>query len=425
MKNVHFIILLLFPLIAFSQNSYWQQKVTYQMKIDFDDEKSRFKGDETVYYTNNSPDTLEKVYFHLYFNAFQPGSMMDIRAREIVDADKRISDRIYELTEDEIGYHKIESLEQMGEKLKYKVKGTILEVTLNKPLLPGKSTRFNMKFNSQIPIQIRRSGRENHEGVQFSMSQWYPKMVEYDRDGWSLNPYIGREFHGVWGDFEVDITIDKKYLIGGTGVLQNRNEIGKGYEDRGTLLRIPNEEKLTWKFKATNVHDFVWAADTAYTIETTQVVDGPKLFFIHKNDSSINENWLKLQPYAIRCFEVMRDLVGPYPYEQYSIIQAGDGGMEYPMATLISGSGRMGGLISVTVHESIHSWFQGLLATNESKYAWMDEGFTSYYQSIVLDSLYHQKSNKPDRKSIQWVFLSGGVRTSGAFKYSRRSFQYQ
>lgn len=140
-------------------------------------------------------------------------------------------DRISKLSDSEIGFLKINNLTQDGQELKYDVAGTVLEVKLSKPILPGESTTFDLNFNGQVPVQIRRSGRNNAEGVALSMTQWYPKLAEYDVTGWHADPYIAREFYGVWGDFDVKITIDAAYTIGGTGYLQNPDEIGHGYGD--------------------------------------------------------------------------------------------------------------------------------------------------------------------------------------------------
>lgn len=404
LKSLCFLLITLLSGNLFAQHCYWQQKALYKMDIDFDTEKHQFHGKQTVTYFNNSPDTLEKIYYHLYFNAFQPGSMMDVRSRTISDPDDRIGDRISQLREEETGYHKIAYVKQDGKKTSFRVIETIMEVRLAKPLLPGSKTELEMEFDSQVPIQIRRSGRSNKEGIAYSMTQWYPKVVEYDKDGWHPNPYIGREFHGVWGDFDITIHIDSAYTIGGTGYLQNPQEIGKGYEDTTQPLKLPPGGKLHWHFKAPAVHDFAWAADTAYRHLTAQVPGGPLLHFFHKNDTTINDEWEKLPPYAVKCFELMKELIGAYPYEQYTVIQGGDGGMEYPMTTLIVGRIKLGGLISVTVHEAIHSWFQGLLATNEAKYAWMDEGFTTYAQHIVMDSIYHKKKKNPHSGSYSSYF---------------------
>ncbi|MEL7221336.1 MAG: M1 family peptidase, partial [Bacteroidota bacterium] len=214
---------------SIAQAGYWQQAVKYEMDIDFDVKKHQFDGTQKINYTNNSPDTLQKVFYHLYFNAFQPNSMMDVRSRTIADADPRVADRIQSLSKNEIGYHQIESFTQDGQAADYIVEGTILEVDLPTPILPGSSSVFKMNFQSQVPLQIRRSGRDNREGIAYSMSQWYPKLAEYDYQGWHANPYIGREFHGIWGDFDVKITIDKSYIVGATGYIQNPNEVGGGY----------------------------------------------------------------------------------------------------------------------------------------------------------------------------------------------------
>ena len=372
---------------AFAQGTRWQQRAEYSMNVDMDVATHRFAGIQKLVYYNNSPDTLSKVFYHLYFNAFQPGSMMDVRSRTIADPDRRVMDRIYYLKEDEIGYQTINSLKQDGKALNYTVEGTVLEVELAKPILPKTKVTFDMEFEGQVPVQIRRSGRNNKEGIDYSMAQWYPKLAEYDHQGWHAHPYVGREFHSVWGDFDVKITIDSSYTIAGTGYLQNAEQIGKGYAKPGTALKRPKGNKLTWHFKAPNVHDFVWAADPDYRHDIAQVPGGPALHFFYQGDTLV-QNWKQLQGYAVKAFEFLNANFGKYPYDSYSIIQAGDGGMEYPMATLITGHRQFRSLVSVTVHEVLHSWYQGVLATNEALYAWMDEGFTDYATQITMHYLF-------------------------------------
>ena len=179
-------------------------------------------GDQNLIYYNNSEDTITKVFFHLYFNAFQPGSMMDVRSRSLPDPDRRVMDRISKLNEDEIGFHEIKKIQQNGKDLKYHEQGTILEVELIDPLLPDESTEFYMEYFSQVPVQIRRSGRNNKEGIDYSMAQWFPKIAEYDRKGWHAHPYIAREFYAPWGDFDVSISIDKNYIVAATGILESK-----------------------------------------------------------------------------------------------------------------------------------------------------------------------------------------------------------
>ena len=369
--------------------SYWQQHVDYTMDLKMDIKTHQLTGDQKLIYTNNSPDTLKKVYYHLYFNAFQPGSMMDMRSLSIADPDRRVGARISKLIEDEIGFQHINSLKQDGKAVSYSTEGTILEVVLNKHILPGKKATFDMNFTGQVPVQIRRSGRDNAEGISYSMSQWYPRLAEYDYMGWHTNPYVGREFHGVWGDFDVKITIDPSYTIGGTGYLQNADDIGHGYSNKAK----ESNKDLTWHFKAPNVIDFMWAADPDYTHTTAEVPNGHTLHFFYQKDSDTEENWGKLPETMVRAMEFMSLNFGKYPYEQYSFVQGGDGGMEYPMATLITGKRNFRSLVGVSVHEMIHSWYQGVIATNESLYPWMDEGFTSYATSVTMQFLFNPESD--------------------------------
>ena len=409
MKKI--LLLSLFPVFVLAQNNpnpgYWQQHVDYKMEVNMDVKKFQYKGKQEIVYTNNSPDTLHKVFYHLYNNAFQPGSEMDARLQAISDPDKRMvktfkkegkdvkESKISTLKPNEIGYLNIANFKQDGVTAATKVVGTILEVTLAKPILPKQKTTLSLDFDGQVPLQIRRSGRLSEEGVALSMTQWYPKLCEYDFEGWHANPYIAREFHGVWGNFDVKITIDKNYTIGGTGYLQNKNEIGHGYQDAGVQVVHPKKTKnLTWHFYAPNVHDFAWGADNEFIHDMIIGPNNVELHFLYKNNKDIIENWKKLQPKTAELLAFFNENVGPYPYKQYSVIQGGDGGMEYGMCTLITGNRAFGSLVGVTAHELAHIWFQFVLATNETKHEWMDEGFTSYISNLAMNKVLPPK--KPE-----------------------------
>ncbi|WP_289061149.1 M1 family metallopeptidase [uncultured Zobellia sp.] len=387
--------------MAVAQNgSYWQQHVDYSMQVDMNVENFQYTGTQKLVYTNNSPDKLTRVYYHLFFNAFQPGSEMDMRLQSIPDPDGRMTDeqknsRIAVLKDNEIGYLHATSLTQDGVKVNFVEEETILVVELAKPIPPGGKTTFDMEFKGQVPVQIRRSGRNSAEGVALSMSQWYPKLAEYDFEGWHADPYIAREFQGVWGDFDVKLTIDKDYVVGGTGYLQNPQEIGHGYEAPGTKVKKQKGKTLTWHFKAPMVHDFMWAADPEYIHDTLPMENGPTLHFLYKDDKEIIENWKKLQPKTAEFMEFFSKNIGKYPYEQYSVIQGGDGGMEYAMSTLITGKRKFGSLAGVTAHELAHSWFQHILATNESKHEWMDEGFTTFISTLAMNEVMQENKENP------------------------------
>jgi hypothetical protein len=376
---------------ATAQDFRWQQRAEYVMDVKLDVRSHKVNGTQKLTYFNNSKDTLTKVYYHLYFNAFQPGSMMDVRSRNIADPDPRVGDRISKLKDDEIGYQHILSLKQDGKDLSSTVNGTILEVVLNKPILPGGKTVFDMTFESQVPVQIRRSGRNSKEGIAYSMTQWYPKLAEYDHQGWHAYQYVAREFHGVWGDFDVKITLDPAYVVGGTGRLQNADKIGHGYEKAGSTVKRP-EGNLTWHFIAKNVHDFAWAADPEYKHERVQVPNGPEVHILYQPGEKTNDNWTRLPEFIVKHFEFMNKTFGKYPYDTYSVIQGGDGGMEYPMCTLITGERSFGSLVGVMAHEVAHSWYQGVLASNEALYPWFDEGYTDFAANESMAFMFNEKN---------------------------------
>jgi len=400
-------------------STYWQQHVDYTMNIDMNVANYQFDGTQKLVYTNNSPDDLNVIFYHLYFNAFQPNSEMDVRVQTIEDPDGRMApnigtkenpvfeSRIAKLKPNEIGFQKIKSLKQNGKPVKYEVIGTILKVTLNEPIASGNKATFDMIFKGQVPVQIRRSGRNNKEGVALSMAQWYPKLAEYDFEGWHADAYIAREFHGVWGNFDVTINIDKDYILGGTGYLQNPQNIGYGYERKGYQVLRPKGDKLSWHFKAPNVHDFTWAADKDFIHETKKATDNTTIHFLYKKSLSdeFKNNWKTMQTDAVKTMKFYNKVMGEYPYEQYSIIQGGDGGMEYGMCTLITGKRTLKSMIGVVRHEMGHSWNQFVLASNESKHPWMDEGFTSYVNVLADQELDGKKEFPYDRTYQTYNYL--------------------
>jgi hypothetical protein len=364
------------------KRNYWQQKVNYKIFADLDTAKNQYKGKINLTYLNNSPDTLKKAYFHLYWNAFQPGSAMDWRNRWLEDPDRNLEQRIRALKPDEIGFIKINQFSQNKDSVKYSIVGTVMEVELNKPLLPGDSTVFDIDYLTQIPLLLRRSGRDNKEGIEYSMAQWYPQIAEYDLQGWHTDPYIGREFYNVWGDFDVQLKVPASYMVAATGQLQNPQKIGKGYIKEAHPEKDKNG-KLTWHFTAKNVHDFVWAADPDYIHDIIDGPEGVKLHFFYQNNPDIIENWKKLQPIVAETMAFYNKEIGKYPYPKYNVIQAGDGGMEYAMGTFVYGNKPYKSLRGTVQHELGHAWFQFTLATNEAQYPWMDEGFTSYIQDLA------------------------------------------
>lgn len=383
-----------------AQSCYWQQRVRYRMNVVLNTRTNRLKGTEHLEYTNNSPDTLHQVFFHLYWNAFQPGSMMDMRSRQlgkiiygvdpkgdtVRDWDPRIAGRIGHLRPDQIGYDSVTYLFMDGRPQHFRIEETIMQVKPDRPIPPHSRVNFDLAFKDQVSIQIRRSGRDNAEGVRYSMSQWYPKICEYDRRGWHPTPYVQREFYGVWGDYDVTISLNRHYLVGASGYLQNASRVGYGYQKPGTRVDRPPGPMLTWHFYAPEVHDFVWAADPDYIhiSRTLSNAAHTTIHVIYKKNPATDAAWKELLDAATRVLPYMERHFGPYPFHQYSFIQGGDGGMEYPMATLIEGPS-----LGDAFHEWMHSWYQMMLGTNESLLPWMDEGFTTYAEGKISDYYDH------------------------------------
>jgi len=194
MKNIVYFLATLFlsttELTSKAQlTGYWQQEVAYKMEVQLNHENHQFKGHTELSYTNNSPDTLKELYFHLYFNAFQPGSDMDLRSLWIVDPDPRVTDRISKLTPEQFGQQHIQQLSVNGKKIEATQEmGSIVKFDLShQPLYPKQTAKLSFDWNGQVPVQIRRSGRDNAEGVDYSMAQWYTKICAYDKNGWHPN----------------------------------------------------------------------------------------------------------------------------------------------------------------------------------------------------------------------------------------------
>lgn len=428
MKLICLFVSTLFSLCLLAQPDRWQQRVKYTMNIDVNVQTNQYTGKQKLEYTNNSPDTLYRVFFHLYWNAFQPNSMMDMRSRrqgtlvfrkdrqgnDIADWDPRVEDRILHLKEDEIGYQKVSSIKMDGRAQKMQLHETILEVNLDKPVLPRTKVNFDMEWTAQIPLQIRRSGRDNPATqVRYTMTQWYPKICEYDYEGWHPTPYIAREFYGVWGDYDVTITIDKNYVLGGSGYVANAGQL-KAVSDKTVKATKPTANKQSWHFLAPNVHDFAWAADPEYKHIVRRIPNGPEINVLYNGQASRlvfdnmseqqkaaygndfrkyaatwDKQWEAVADAALIVYPFIKKTFGEYPYKQYSFIHGGDGGMEYPNCTMLAGPS-----LGTAFHEWMHTWYQMILATNESEYAWMDEGFTEWSTDLVEEYYRQQVSRK-------------------------------
>lgn len=397
-KGMATLALLALIISANAQADKWQQKIAYNIDASLDVNTNRITGVERITYTNNSPDTLRRLFFHMYWNAFQPGSSMDVRNTQlgktiigtdskgnpVFDRHKQVYDKISRLTPGQQGYQRMTEVIVNGKAQQVKEHETISEVVLDKPVLPRTSVALTINFEAQVPLLVRRSGRDSNEGVRYSLGQWYPRMAEYDERGWNANQYVAYEFYGVFGKFDVKLTLDKSYMVAATGVFQNPQQVGFGYEAAGTRVSPAKGNTITWHFVADNVHDFVWAADPDYVKTSRQIPGGPLVNVVYQSTDTTNE-WNAVADSMALAYPYMKKWFGNYPYQVFTIIQGGDGGMEYPMATLMRTPST-----STAIHEWMHSWYQGVLASNETLHPWMDEGFSNYADARVVQAIRKQ-----------------------------------
>lgn len=392
----------------FAAGGYWQQHASYTMDVTLQDEIHTLQGTSKIVYTNHAPDTLHEVYFHLYYNAFQPGSMMDERSRAIKS--RPVVDLISKLPKSEWGVYTIPAVNVNGHSARFKITGTIMRVELDQPLAPEASVTLELpNWQVQIPRVIRRGGWGSRENIKYSMSQWYPKIAEYDNEGWQAQEYIAREFYGVWGDFDVTLHLPSKLVVGATGECQNPREVGHGYqliangEKEGRILPTDASEGMTaWHFTAHNVHDFAWVADPEYIHEWRVVRDSLTIHgFYKKQVAWLWAHAIDYSEFAIHSYD---SLYGHYPYKNFSTTHAGDGGMEYPQLIMITGYRGESSLAGVIAHEIAHQWFYGMLGSNETREAFMDEGFTSFATTQSMQRLWGRYQIPPgtERSWLDW-----------------------
>lgn len=384
------------------------QTLKYRMNIDFNVRENTFTGYQKVAYKNTSPDTLFQLFYHLFYNAFQPGSGMQERAINIRDQGS-YGFKIKDLRPNEIGYHHIDSIKINGALQTFVINRTILKINPIKSIAPNDSIKIEIWFKSQVPNMIIRTGRDNPEHINYTMTQWYPKIAMYDRAGWHTEQYIQREFYGPFADFDVRIKINKRYVLAGTGMLDTTVEKGFNSGDWNNDLTKISSEDTIWHFKARKVHDFAWAADTAYLHKYSLIRNGLQLNLYYKPQTASVEDWKNMGNDVKGVFEWMEKKVGSYPYPQYSLVQGGSGGTEYPMLSMIlghrpkvSGLNKFYPVFTIALHEIMHNWWYAVVANDENRNPWLDEGFALFFQYEYQDYLSGASlKNKSIRESYE------------------------
>ena len=371
---------------------YWQQDVHYKIKASINEKNMIVSGDEELTYWNNSPDTLRFVYFHLYQNAFQPGSYA-----HSLNVNNGNPPKYGGYESRGLGTKILEIKSAKGNVLIAELDNTIMKVRLNEPLLPGQNTTFNIKFKTFFDAgSIRRrmkvfmsSGSLHFDGV-----HWYPRISVYDEKmGWDTQQHLGKEFYGDYGTYDVELTFANNYIVEATGELKNESEVlpkelrarldisnfkDKPWDSKPSVI-IPYDstKTKTWKYHAENVHDFAFTADPNYRIGEVNWQGIRCIALVQEPHAS---KWQNAAEYTAEVIKTYSKEIGRYIYPKMVVADARDG-MEYPMLTLDGGGDP--DYRSLFAHEIGHNWFYGMVGNNETYRAALDEGFTQYIETIA------------------------------------------
>jgi len=425
-------------------HEYWQQQADYKIAVTLDDEAKRLSADQTITYTNNSPDALEFLWLHLDHNRFKKDSDY-VKTLTYREEPGKIS--FYRLNQelqrpDFDGGMKITAVtDARGNDLDHVVVDTLMRIDLPEPLGPGRSVRFSISWETNIHDHDVFGGRSGYiefddgESIYY-IAQWFPRMTAYtDYEGWTNKKFLGRgEFTLEFGDYELEITVPEDFIVSSTGALQNQREVltteqiarlGEAkVADKPVYIVTPEEATQnqaerasgtkTWKFKAENVRDvafsasrkFIWDAqgfvqDVPRGSDVPREVMAMSFYPPEANHPADKPLWYTYSTEAIiHTMEVYNRYAFPYPYAKAQSVNWGEGGgMEYPEITFNGGlpvydektdswtytRRTKYGLIGVIIHEIGHIYFPMVVNSDERQWTWMDEGINSFLQVLAQE----------------------------------------
>jgi hypothetical protein len=386
--------------------TYFQQKVAYQIDVTLHDTLHTLSAFEKIEYTNNSPDTLQFLYFHLWPNAYSNNKTP--LAKQIFQQKGR--QKLFNNPElrgsiDSLNF-KVDDLSVEWSYLPDRI--DVCKIILANPLFPGGKILISTPFYVKIPKGV--TSRLGHIDQSYQISQWYPKPAVYDKNGWHPISYLDQgEFYSEFGTFEVNITLPDNYIVGASGVLQNKEELEKldslakdtlwkGSQQLGKSTHHRSVTKLkTLRYVADNMHDFAWFADKEFNLMQGSVVlpeSGRVVTTWVLCTQRQSKLWLKSLEYCNQALLQFSKWIGDYPYSTFTVVQSALSsglGMEYPGITVIGTTKNAYTLDEVITHEIGHSWFYAALGSNERRYPFMDESITNEYEKRYLALKYPTK----------------------------------
>ena len=396
---------------ANSQTAYWQQQVNYRIDVTLNDKDHSLDGFEKIDYTNNSPDTLHFIWFHLWPNAYK-NDKTAFSDQQLVNGNTKF----YFSDKKDKGYinridFKVDNVTAETEDHPQHI--DIVKLILPSPLAPGQTINISTPFHVKLPFNFSRGG---HDGQSYQATQWYPKPAVYDSRGWHPMPYLNQgEFYSEFGNFDVQITVPENYAVAATGELQDQSEkewlvTRNNFSWKATTKKTKSKGGITKKvvqefpassaktktihFIQNNVHDFAWFADKRFIVkqDTCQLASG-RIINVFAYYTQANEKlWGDAVTYGKNAIRFYSEQVGEYPYNTASIVEGPKnygGGMEYPAITVIAPSRSKEALDHVIAHELGHNWFYGILASDERDHPWMDEGTNSFYTDKYIAARKH------------------------------------
>ncbi len=396
----------------FSQ-TYFQQRVNYTIDVTLDDTLHELKAFAKIEYTNNSPDTLRFIYFHLWPNAYSANNTPLAKQLNHAKGKQKLFDD--------------SELNGFIDSLNFKINDRsatwnflsnqpdVCQVLLNTPLFPHQTILITTPFRVKIPKGV--TSRLGHIGQTYQISQWFPKPAVYDSNGWHPMSYLDQgEFYSEFGSFDVNITLAQNYIVAATGNLQNIQELEmldslaadttwRDIKMIGKTKKINSSSKTkTLHYKGENMHDFAWFANKEFnvmkgsvTLPHSQKEVTTWVMFTSKQARL----WRNSLRYTNDAIVALSNLIGDYPYPGFTVVQSplsAGLGMEYPGLAVIGTTKDSYSLDRVITHEAVHSWLYGALGFNERRYPFLDEGITSNYENRHITTKY------PDKKLWE-IFL--------------------
>lgn len=418
-------------------HEYYQQKADYVINVQLDEKKHVITGDETITYTNNSPDVLNYLWIQLDQNVRAKNSASQLTSSGSMDDNmsfwslKRMHDKI-----NFDGGFKLELITDVnGNDLPFTVNETMMRIEPSKPLKKGDSFSFKIKYSYNINDRMKIGGRsgyeyfEDEENAIYTIAQFFPRMAVYNEvEGWQNKQFLGRgEFTLPFGDYKVNITVPADHIVSATGELKNASSVlsktqikrwekaKKNYKEPVIIVtqkeaeeneKEKTESLKTWRFEAKNVRDFGWASSRKFIWDAMAVdIAGKRVMAYSYYPKEGNPLWEQYSTRAVaQTLKTYSKYTIDYIYPQATSVHAKSIGMEYPMICFNFGRPEKDGtyskrtkygMIGVIIHEVGHNFFPMIINSDERQWTWMDEGLNTFVQYLTEQEF---ERNYPSRR---------------------------